>query len=344
MDDPGVSISMVYPIMKTIVHKGYSTDDYIRYAGFDENLLQDPEARISGDTLKHLTHAAAAFTQDDHFGLHQGQLTEVADLGVLGYVMMHAASIADALEAYRRYNVILCSGIDLEWVVRGDDLLLRLYAQHPSYQLSRHCVEDMVSSLYGLIGKLSNRRIPVRDIQFSHAGPADESAYVSVFGRMPRFGCDGNWLAMSKEVLQYPILYSDSRMLGVFEGIADEIRDKLTKGSAFADQVSRWMMERMPSAFPTLQETAAAFLMSARSLQAKLQEERTSYNELAVHVRKETAIHYLRQQHYSVGDIAYLLHYSEPSVFQSAFKKWTGMTPRQYRLQADQGGALPQAR
>jgi len=343
MMDPGVSISMVYPIMKTIVHKGYSTDEFIRYADFDAGLLQDPEARISGEMLVHLTHAAAAYTQDDHFGLHQGQLTEVADLGVLGYVMMHAATIADALEAYRRYNVILCSGFNLEWQERGDELLIRLYAQSPSSPMSRHCVEDMASSVYGLIGRLSNRRVPLRDIRFKHAAPADESAYVPVFGRVPRFDCDDNRFAMSKDVLQYPILYSDARMRGVFEAIADEIRDKLTKGRTLANEVAQWMMKRMPAAFPTLQETAAAFLMSARSLQAKLQEERTSYKELAIHVRKELAIRYLRQQQYSVGDIAYLLHYSEPSVFQSAFKKWTGMTPGQYRHQADQGGALPQA-
>ncbi len=31
------------------------------------------------------------------------------------------------------------------------------------------------------------------------------------------------------------------------------------------------------------------------------------------------------------SDIAYLLHYSEPSAFHNAFKKWTGFTPGQYR-------------
>ena len=344
MGDPGVSISMVYPIMKTIVHKGYTAEAFIRYTAFDGRLLHNPEARIPGAELERLVHAAVAFTNDEHFGMHQGQLTEIADLGVLGYVMMHAGSIADALRAYQRYNVILCSGYMLEWEARGEQFRLYMRAQDPAHRVSRHCLEDMASSLYGLMCKLSNRRIPLRGVQFEHAAEADVSAYVPVFGRMPRFGGDGNWLEMDKDVLDYPILYSDARLAGVFESLASEIRDKLIRGSAFADQVSEWMMRRMPAAFPTLQETAAAFGMSARSLQAKLQEERTSYNELSANVRKELAIRYLGQQQYSVGDIAYLLHYSEPSVFQSAFKKWTGLTPGQYRHQASPGGALPQAK
>jgi AraC-like DNA-binding protein len=72
--------------------------------------------------------------------------------------------------------------------------------------------------------------------------------------------------------------------------------------------------------------------MRSRTLQHKFNQEQSSYNDLIVLVRKEIAASYLRRTEYSVGDIAYALHYSEPSAFQNAFKKWTGMTPGQYRI------------
>jgi AraC-like DNA-binding protein len=87
----------------------------------------------------------------------------------------------------------------------------------------------------------------------------------------------------------------------------------------------------MPSRFPTLREAARELLMSARTLQSRLKTENTSYNRLANEVRKELAIRYLAQPEYSVGEIAYLLHFSEPSAFQTAFRKWTDATPREYR-------------
>ena len=39
---------------------------------------------------------------------------------------------------------------------------------------------------------------------------------------------------------------------------------------------------------------------------------------------------YLRED-YTVENITYLLGYSEPSAFRKSFKRWSGVTPRQFR-------------
>lgn len=335
MDDQGFAISMVYPIMKTIAQKGFDFGQFCRHVSFDMAKLQDVDARIDESELVRLMNEAARFTQDDYFGLHQGELTDIADMGILGYVMMHSDRIVDALKAYQRYNVILCSGYNLDWEEQGDDAILRFYKTTPT-PMSRQCVEDMVSSLYHLIARMSNRSIAIKELQFAHAAPADDGPYLSIFGVEPRFDGRENGLRMSKEVLQYPILYSDPRLRRAFEPIAEEVREKLLRGREFSDRVFQWMMACMPASLPTLQETAASFQMSTRSLQAKLKEESTSYNELSARVRKEIALVYLNKHEYSISQIAYLLHYTEPSAFQAAFKKWTGLTPGQYRAQRRQ--------
>ncbi|WCR24858.1 helix-turn-helix transcriptional regulator [Paenibacillus thiaminolyticus] len=136
---------------------------------------------------------------------------------------------------------------------------------------------------------------------------------------------------MSKDVLNFPVMYSDPRLLGIFENTAQETREELTQASTFSDQAVQWMKKCVPSFFPTLQQTAEYFEISARTLQHKLKAENTSYNELSIRVRKELAMCYLKKRKYSIGDIAYLLSFSEPSAFHNAFKKWTGLTPGQYR-------------
>ncbi|MFD2613438.1 AraC family transcriptional regulator [Paenibacillus gansuensis] len=330
MNNQGVAISMVYPIMKTIVHKGYDTEHFCSYASLDASLLQDVEARITGEELERLMLAAAAYTEDDYFGLQQGQIMEFADLGILGYVMMHSKTIAESLAAYQRYNVILCSGFNLDWEVEGDEVLIRLFLQHNG-RMSRHCVEDMASSLYRLMGRLSNQRILINEVLFSHEAPADTEPYRSVFGRVPLFGAHSNVLRMSKDVLSYPVMYSDSKLLGVFENIAKETMEELMPANSFSEQVMRWMKQCVPTFFPTLQQTAEEFGTSTRTVQNKLKEENMTYNGLSIRVRKELAMGYLRKWEYSVGEIAYAMHFSEPSAFQNAFKKWTGITPGQYR-------------
>lgn len=330
MANPGISISMVYPIMKTIVHKGLDSKLFCSYADFDESLLQDPDARIAGEELERLMIAAAEFTRDAHFGLRQGGITEFADMGVLGYVMMHSKTVEDALSAYRRYNDILCSGYNLDWDVLGEEVQIRLFAQYEG-RLSRHCVEDMASSLYRLIGRLSNFRLPLNSITFTHERPGTEEPYADVFGVVPAFGKELNALYLGKEVLSYPVLYADPKLLAIFESIAEETKVELTGSDMFSEQVMIWMKKKLPSHIPSLQETAEHFGISARTLQLKLKQEGMTFQELSALVRKDLAMSYLRRKEYSVGDIAYALHFSEQSAFQNAFKKWTGLTPGQYR-------------
>jgi AraC-like DNA-binding protein len=52
-------------------------------------------------------------------------------------------------------------------------------------------------------------------------------------------------------------------------------------------------------------------------------------------MRREAAEQYLAGQSFSIGEIAYLLGYSEPAAFHRAFKRWHGVTPAAYRLTID---------
>lgn len=327
---------MVITIMKTIVHMGFDAEKFWQYASFNADLLQNPEARIPVEELERLMKCAAGFTGDDYFGLHQGAIAEIGDLGILGYVMMHSGTIEGAVAAFQRYNAILCSGFNLDWEVHGEDVLIRLQIQFPG-RLSRHCAEDMASTIYRMISRLASRKVPLKEVQFCHEAPLATEPYAAVFGKTPQFGGEQNLLKLDRNILNEKVIYSDARLRTVFESIAEETVNGLAQGSPFSERVAKWMNKCTPTYFPTLQQTAQAFQTSTRSLQLRLKEEETSFQELSVRVRRELAIGYLKKREYSVGEIAYALHFSEPSAFQNAFKKWTGLTPGQYRSKAAEG-------
>jgi YesN/AraC family two-component response regulator len=62
-----------------------------------------------------------------------------------------------------------------------------------------------------------------------------------------------------------------------------------------------------------------------RNIQKKLKEEGKAFSNYWMRLEK-LAIKHLKQPYSSMTDIAYLLGYSEPSVFYRSFKKWTGQT------------------
>jgi Response regulator containing CheY-like receiver domain and AraC-type DNA-binding domain len=58
-----------------------------------------------------------------------------------------------------------------------------------------------------------------------------------------------------------------------------------------------------------------------------------TFSEIAEQLKSDLARHYLRDTDLPISQIAWLLGYSEVSAFTHAFKRWTGMTPRQSRAQ-----------
>ncbi|AUX71901.1 AraC family transcriptional regulator [Erwinia pyrifoliae] len=88
---------------------------------------------------------------------------------------------------------------------------------------------------------------------------------------------------------------------------------------------------------PLLEEVADNMGLSSWSLQRRLREEGLSFTTLADNVRCEMAKHDLQQHQLPISEMALLLGYSEVSAFSRAFRRWFGISPRQWR-QEERGG------
>jgi AraC-like DNA-binding protein len=71
--------------------------------------------------------------------------------------------------------------------------------------------------------------------------------------------------------------------------------------------------------------------MSARTLHRRLTQEGTSFQQLKDGFRAGLARHYLSRQELSIDAIATLMGFQDNSAFYRSFRKWTGMSPGEYR-------------
>ena len=71
--------------------------------------------------------------------------------------------------------------------------------------------------------------------------------------------------------------------------------------------------------------------MSARTLSRKLQNEGVTFAELQEELKGALAMRYLKERDLPITKISWLLGYREISSFTHAFKRWAGMTPRDFR-------------
>jgi AraC-like DNA-binding protein len=81
---------------------------------------------------------------------------------------------------------------------------------------------------------------------------------------------------------------------------------------------------------PTVERLSAAAGFSVRTLQRRLQAEGHSFSGLLESVRREMALADLAAGGHSMGEIAGILGYGQPSSLTRAVRRWTGAPPRAF--------------
>ena len=108
--------------------------------------------------------------------------------------------------------------------------------------------------------------------------------------------------------------------------------ESLSSGSQSSEFIDlmRMVLKRVDG-WPTIKQMAELAGVSVRTLQRRLTAEGQTYAQLIDETRAEFAVELLRDTEDTLAEIAIRLGYSEPNNFARAFKRWTGMTPKQLR-------------
>jgi len=88
----------------------------------------------------------------------------------------------------------------------------------------------------------------------------------------------------------------------------------------------------LPQGYPTLTAVAAAVGVSRRTLQRRIGDLNSSHSSLVDNVRLELARQLLDDRHAKIAQIADRTGFANPSGFSRAFRRWTGFSPRSYRV------------
>jgi AraC-like DNA-binding protein len=98
----------------------------------------------------------------------------------------------------------------------------------------------------------------------------------------------------------------------------------------------RRMLLQCPDAFPSSGQLATRFGLSGRTFRRSLAHQHTTFLQILDEVRFELAVRYLEDRDLTTELIAQKLGYSESANFRTAFRRWTGSSPRHYAVRAAQ--------
>ena len=102
-------------------------------------------------------------------------------------------------------------------------------------------------------------------------------------------------------------------------------------GDTIAAQLTSLLADLMAAGEANADAACRALKLSRRTLQRRLQAERTSFQRVLQEARADLAVRYLRDARLKALDIAMLLGYSNIGSFTTAFKSWYDMPPSEYR-------------
>lgn len=139
-------------------------------------------------------------------------------------------------------------------------------------------------------------------------------------------------MLLPTSLLSAPVLAADATLSRIVTAHAEQLlASSASAPQSISAQVRQHLAAGMAHGLVSLRSIAAQLHLSERSLQRQLQEEGTRFADLMDEVRRNLAQRYIADPQLALGEVAYLLGFSEPSAFHRAFKRWTGTTPAQAR-------------
>jgi AraC-like DNA-binding protein len=169
--------------------------------------------------------------------------------------------------------------------------------------------------------------------------PEDPAEIEAMFGCPVRAYAEWNGSALSRDTWQVPLRRRDPILAKLLQQQADEAVARLPRTDGVLYDVRRALASRVAGGDIRIQSVARALATSVRSLQRRLAGAGSSYQQLVDLARKDAAERYLATSSFSIGEIAYLLGYSEAAAFNRAFRRWHKSTPQAHRAKCRSGHA-----
>ena len=334
--DIQVSVTVLRQMFLYLNSLQMDTNALLRSLGVDPAIAHSPDGYIPVDTYLSIQEEAVRITKDPYFGLHMGEFAEAGSWSILGYMMMNCKTLGEAFEKSARYSRIIGNMIEGRAHLKFNKIKVVLYTPPHAPKMTRHCYESTISSTVRMMRTLTGIQINPVEVAFTYKKPVSTSEYERVFKCPVLFEQKETSFTIQFNVIHTPVLYANPELLQHFENYAQEFIAELDRNTEYAQKVTKIILAHLDDEDLTIKKVAKEMAVSVRTLQNRLKDEGVVFSDLLKDIRQRLAKKYLREN-YSVEDITYLLGFSEPSVFRKAFKRWSGITPGQYRQNAYAG-------
>jgi AraC-like DNA-binding protein len=312
---------------------GVDADALAAECGLDPAALGQPDLPVSGEAVVGFFETAAERSACPDFGIRLAARQDLSVLGPLWMTMRSAHTVRDALQVLAQFFVVHTAGAVVGYEPQADGSALVSYALSAGVSpRDRQTVELGLALLCAELRLHCGAAWLPRAVSFAHGRPQNLASHRRAFGSRLQFEQERNAVWVDRACLDTTL---SSRSLPTHAMLKKQMVSRVDGAQAVAAKVESAMRALMPFADCSREQVARLTQLSQRTLQRRLAEAGTSFQELRDRVRADIALKYLRQSSLQAAQIAEILGYSEPAAFTRAFRRQHGLTPsaaRQRRL------------
>lgn len=331
--DPNWSVfsAPVNALLSAAEQAGQDRKNLCARAGIALESLTVPDVRIPVSAYFRLYDIIVTAVKNPDIALAAGRISFLAGLNLQLYMTTICHTFRDYLNLMP--SILKLWGDIGEVRAKSAGELIRLdwrplYA--PSAN-SRFLTDSVLSGSARIIDSLCLNPVPVRRACFTYDPPLNLAELQHCFGESLEFNAHISCLYFDRAALDYPLVQQNyNTQPGTAIPFAD-LFDGKDPSDKFWSKLRQAIVRRLPSGDIGVKSVAEDMNVSSRTLQRKLTERETSFGAELQKIRAELSARYLTDPQISITEAAFLVGYSDPSAYSSAFKKWHQVSPRDYR-------------
>lgn len=339
---PSVSFAYIQSIESYLASLGVGTEELSRLSHKHSSL--SGSSRVSMEAYTELLNQGASLTNNSLFGFELGKHIQAKDYGVLGYLVESCENLAQAIGALTRFDALVADIGTTSVFFESEDARVEWEPKNSDCkQMVLRNTTGWVATVYKILGPACQ----LNAITFTFPLSMLEKDTLAQWFNCKVVDCvHTNAIIFPLNLLHVPFTSENKAMFSALIDVTEKEMNEC-KEERFAQTNRRYFnpnphediahkVVALLNANPTLKgcdqkRVAEALYVSPRTLQRKLKQNNTSFQQILDSERKSRLDDLLRQ--YSIADTADLLGFQEQSSFTYAFKKWFSSTPLKYKKQ-----------
>jgi AraC-like DNA-binding protein len=328
---PSVHPSYLRLLCAKLLQIGYTEEQIFEGTLFTWEDLLNESRFISFQQYRRLILGAINLTGMPWLNLGADQAILVSSHGILGFGASSGKNIEESLKLIAELSQVRQQVADITFEKREGKSYVVFKPLFDFGDIREQTLSGLVNVIVRLMETISGVRLRGVEIYFSFPEPLHADRFTKWFKHQRlHFNAKETAMYIPEGLLQVSCLTYDPYAFNTAKRECARLLELRNAGGDIAQTIRDYLLEgEVPNL--SLETMAERLNMSARNLIRKLKEEDLTYQILLDEVRKEYAVWYLLNSKRSVDSIADLVGYKDTSNFSRTFRRWFGVTPKEFR-------------